>query len=118
VRVTAALAEPLTPVAVTETVGEPGIVAGAVYSPVALTVPAEAVQLVAPTEVNCCVCPRTTVAAAGEMACELVAASVTAAVADPLGPVAVTKKGFWGGAETDGEIGPYRHHAAPFWHRA
>jgi hypothetical protein len=67
VRVTVAVADPFGPVALTETVGDPGIVAGAVYSPVALTVPAVAVQLVAPVAVNCCDAPTATDTEAGEM---------------------------------------------------
>ena len=37
---------------------EAGIVAGAVYRPLEVTVPAVAVQLVAPVDVNCWVAPR------------------------------------------------------------
>ena len=52
--------------------------------------PADAVQLVAPVDVNCCVLPRPTVAACGEIVCCAGATSVTAAEAEPFGPVAVT----------------------------
>ena len=51
--VTTADAEPPGPVAVTVALLDEGMVAGAVYSPLALTVPAVALQLVAPAEVNC-----------------------------------------------------------------
>jgi len=56
---------------------------------VALTVPEVAVQLVAPDEVNCCVDPRSRLAVVGAMVCGGGATSVTAAEADPFGPVAV-----------------------------
>ena len=46
-----------------------GIVAGAVYRPAVLMVPAVAVQAVAPEEANCWVAPSLTVAAVGEMVC-------------------------------------------------
>lgn len=55
-----------------------------------LTVPEVAVQLVAPDEVNCCVEPRSRLAVVGEMACGGSGTSVTAALAEPFGPVAVT----------------------------
>jgi len=57
---------------------------------VPLTVPEVAVQLVAPDEVNCLVEPRSRLAEVGEMACSGSGTSVTAALADPFGPVAVT----------------------------
>ena len=50
--VTFALADPPGPVAVMVTLAEEGIVAGAVYRPVEEIIPAVAVQLVAPAEVN------------------------------------------------------------------
>jgi hypothetical protein len=50
--------------------------------------PALADQLVAPTEVNCCVCPRTTLAETGEIVAP--ATSVTVAAATPPGPAAMT----------------------------
>ena len=53
VRETVAVAEPFDPVTVTVTVEEDGIVVGAVYRPLELMVPALALQLVAPAEVNC-----------------------------------------------------------------
>ena len=53
-------------------------------------VPSVALQLVAPTEVNCCVAPATTVARAGVIVCVAGATSATAAEAEPFGPVAVT----------------------------
>src|SRR5277367_4825330 len=59
--VTAADADPSGPVAFTVTELETVIVAGAVYSPVALMLPAVALQLVAPEEVNCWVAPNLTV---------------------------------------------------------
>ncbi len=49
-----------------------------------------AVQLVAPDEVNCCVDPRSRLAVVGAMVWGGSGTSVTAADADPLGPVAVT----------------------------
>ena len=69
-RVTVALADPFAPVAVTITVGDAGIVSGAVNSPDAEMLPALAVQLVAPADVNCNVRPRTTVAEVGEIVCD------------------------------------------------
>ena len=66
---TVAFAEKPEPVAVTVTVGDEGILAGAMYSPVELIVPAVADQLVAPEAVNCWVAPSATVALAGEMEC-------------------------------------------------
>src|SRR5271157_5546499 len=58
INVTMAVAVPLGPVA--DTLAAPLAVsaAGAVYKPEELTVPAVAVQEVAPAEVNCCVAPR------------------------------------------------------------
>ena len=54
------------------------------------TVPAVAVQEVAPEEVNCRVAPRFTLAVVGEIVCAAGLDSVTVALADPPGPVAVT----------------------------
>ena len=68
-KVTAALALPPGPVTVTVTAVEDGIVAGAVYNPVDEMVPAVALQLVAPEDVNCFVCPILTVAEVGEIVC-------------------------------------------------
>ena len=65
--VTTAEAEPLGPVAVTVTELDDGMLPGAVYRPLPLMLPAVAVQLVAPEEVNCCVAPSFTVAEVGEM---------------------------------------------------
>ena len=67
--VTAAEADPPGPVAVTMTGLDDGMTAGAVNRPLALTVPAVAVQAVAPEEANCCVAPSFTVADVGEMVC-------------------------------------------------
>ncbi len=67
-----------------------GIVAGAVYNPLVYTVPAVALQFVAPLEVNCCVVPRLTIALVGAIVCGGGATRVTVAEADPPGPVAVT----------------------------
>ena len=53
-------------------------------------VPALALQLVAPDEVNCSDCPNMTEAAVGEMACGTGVTKVTVALAEPPGPVAVT----------------------------
>jgi hypothetical protein len=53
-------------------------------------VPAVAVKLVAPDEVNCFVVPRVTEADVGEMTCGVADLSVTLALAEPPGPVAVT----------------------------
>ena len=66
-RVTAALADPSGPFAVTVTEVDAGMVAGAVNKPDEVMVPAVAVKLVAPDEVNCCVLPRVTDADVGEM---------------------------------------------------
>ena len=55
-----------------------------------LTVPDVAVQLLAPNEVNCWVLPRVTEAEVGEMTWGVAALSVTLALAEPPGPVAVT----------------------------
>ena len=52
--------------------------------------PALAVQLVAPADVNCCVAPRSKLTEAGEIVCGGMGSSVTLALADPPGPVAVT----------------------------
>ena len=69
VRLTSAVAEPVGPVAVMETVDDAGMVAGAVNSPFALIEPALAVQLVAPGDVNSCVWPRVTDTAVGDIVC-------------------------------------------------
>jgi len=90
INVTAAWAEPPGPVAVTVTALEEGMVAGAVNKPVDDMVPAVVVQLVAPEDVNCFVCPSVTDAEVGEMDCGSSGARVTAALALPPGPVAVT----------------------------
>ena len=87
---TVAVAEPFGPVAVTETEADDGIVVGAVYRPEELTVPAVAVQLVAPEEVNCWVWPRVTDAEVGEIVCEAGTTSVTVAVAELVALLAVT----------------------------
>ena len=71
--VTAAVAEPFGPVAVTLTAVDAGMVAGAVNKPEDVMVPAVAVKLVAPDEVNCCVLPRVTDADVGEMTCGVAA---------------------------------------------
>ena len=52
--------------------------------------PAAAVHVVAPGEVNCCVAPRFSETLAGEIVCGFKDCSVTVAEADPPGPVAVT----------------------------
>jgi len=88
ISVTVAVAFPFGPVAVTASVPVVGNDAGAVYRPAVVTVPLVAAQTVAPADVNCCVAPRFTEAVAGEIVCPF--ASVTAAEADPPGPVAVT----------------------------
>src|SRR6185312_6577420 len=75
-RVTVDEAEPLTPVAVIVTLLEAGSVAGAVYKPLVLMVPAVAVQLVAPLDVNCCFAPTLTVAVVGEIVCGVAALNV------------------------------------------
>lgn len=64
--------------------------AGAVYSPVALTVSADVVQVVAPGEANCCIAPSLTLAIVGEMVCGFGFTTVTIAEAIPPGPEAVT----------------------------
>jgi len=51
--VTVATADPPGPFAVTVTELDVGMVAGALYRPAVLMVPADAVQAVAPEEVNC-----------------------------------------------------------------
>lgn len=79
---------------VSEAIGAPfvpGTLAGAVKSPVELIVPVLAVQVVAPAEVNCWVLPSCTVAEAGKIVCATAPTSETAAVAEPLGPEAVTE---------------------------
>jgi hypothetical protein len=68
-RVTAAEADPPGPVAVTVTELDKGMVEGAVYRPLVLMLPAVALQLVAPEDVNCCVLPSFTAAEVGEMVC-------------------------------------------------
>ncbi len=88
--VTAAEAEPPGPVAVTVTELDDGIVEGAVNRPLVLMVPAVAVQVVAPGEVNCCVAPSFKETVTGEIVSGLRACSVTTAEAEPPGPVAVT----------------------------
>ena len=88
--VTVAPAGPPGPAAVTVATPDAGQTDGAVYRPVLLTVPNVADQPVAPAEVNCCVAPRSKVAVAGEMICAGIGTSVTAALAEPPGPVAVT----------------------------
>jgi hypothetical protein len=90
ITVTSALAEPPGPVAVTVAEPEPVQVAGAVYSPVLPTVPSVAVQVVAPVDVNCCVAPRSRLTAVGRIVCGGMGTRVTAALAEPPGPVAVT----------------------------
>jgi stage V sporulation protein SpoVS len=90
INVTAAWAEPPGPVAVTVTAVEEGMVAGAVYKPEDDIVPAVAAQPVAPEDVNCFVCPSVTDAEVGEMDCGSRGARITAALALPPGPVAVT----------------------------
>ena len=87
---TTAEADPPGPVAVTVTAVEAGMEEGAEYKPAEEMVPALAVQLVAPAEVNCCVWPIFTEAVVGEIFCGTRAASVTVAEAEPPGPVAVT----------------------------
>ncbi len=87
ISVTTALAEPPGPVTVTVAVPLEGIVEGAVYSPLELIVPAEALQLVPPVDVNCWVWPRIKLALLGEMTG--VVTSVTVAVAVPIEPLAV-----------------------------
>jgi hypothetical protein len=88
--VTAAEAEPPGPVAVTVTELDEGMLEGAVNRPLALMVPAVAVQPVAPEEVNCCVAPSFKETVTGEIVCGFKACRVTAAEAEPPGPVAVT----------------------------
>src|SRR5580658_3734984 len=77
--VTAADADPPGPFAVTVTELEEGVEAGAVYRPPVLIVPADAVQDVAPEEVNCSVPPSFTLAEVGEMACGATNATVNPA---------------------------------------
>ena len=68
--VTAAVAVPMEPVAEIVTVAPVlGSVAGALYRPLELIVPAVALQYVAPGEVNCCEPPYGTLTDAGEMVC-------------------------------------------------
>ena len=83
-----AVAAPIGPVALTRTVVVAGMAVGATYSPVELIVPALADQVVAPAEMNCCVWPSVTETVAGVIVCVAVAMNVTAASADPLGPLA------------------------------
>jgi hypothetical protein len=80
---TVAEADPSGPVAVTVTVLADGIVDGAVYRPLALIVPAVAVQEVAPADVNCCVAPKFTDADFGLMVCAEAAAANVALNAAP-----------------------------------
>ena len=68
-KVTFAVADPPGPVAVTVTALDAGMVAGALYKPDEEMLPAEADQLVAPTDVNCSACPSVTDAEVGEIAC-------------------------------------------------
>jgi hypothetical protein len=84
VRVTEAVAFPLGPVAVTVTDVLEGRVAGAVYRPVELIVPALAVQEVAPAEVNCWDCPTATIADVGEIVCGMLVTRLTVARAYPV----------------------------------
>jgi len=53
-------------------------------------VPYVAAQVVAPADVNCCVAPRFKETDGGEMVCGFCTCRVTAAEAEPPGPVAVT----------------------------
>ena len=87
-RVMVADAIPAGPEAVTVTREEDGMVAGAVYRPDELMVPAVADHEVAPADVNCCDAPSKTVALVGEIVCA--PAKETVAEAEPPGPVAVT----------------------------
>ena len=52
--------------------------------------PAAAVHVVAPVDVNCCVAPRFKETDVGKIVCGFKDCSVTVADADPPGPVAVT----------------------------
>jgi hypothetical protein len=90
ISVTVAVAVPFGPVAITLSVPVEDIADGAVYRPALVTVPWAAAQAVAPAEVNCCCAPRFNETVIGEMACAFRACNVTAAEADPPGPVAVT----------------------------
>jgi hypothetical protein len=67
IRVTVATLCPAVFFAVTVSVPDEGMVAGAEYNPFAVTVPDTADQAVAPAAVNCCVAPSETVAVAGEI---------------------------------------------------
>jgi hypothetical protein len=84
--VTTAEAEPAGPVAVTVTDFDDGMLAGAVNRPLLLMLPAVAVQLVAPEEVNCCVAPSFTVAEVGEIVCDAGAPLFATNVALKAGP--------------------------------
>jgi len=53
-------------------------------------VPAVAVKLVAPIDVNCFVCPKVTEVDSGKITCGVADLRVTLALAEPPGPVAVT----------------------------
>jgi hypothetical protein len=66
-RVTVAVAVPPGPIAAIVAVADEGMTAGAVKSPAAVMVPAEAVKLVAPEEVNCWDWPRITETVVGAM---------------------------------------------------
>ena len=90
IRVTVAVAVPLGPVAVTASVPVDDRTVGAVYNPAEVMVPYVAAKLVAPADVNCWVAPRFNEIVRGAMVCGFRTCSVTAAEADPPGPVAVT----------------------------
>ena len=87
-KVTVAEADPPGPDAVTVADPEAGVVAGAVYKPDEVIEPAVVDHVVAPTDVNCSVCPSVAVAELGDMVCGAIRATV--ADADPPRPVAVT----------------------------
>ena len=90
-RVIGAEADPFGPEAVTVTEAEADKVVGAVNRPEELIVPEVDVQLLAPTELNCCVLPRRTVAEVGEIVCGVEGRRVTEAMPEPLEPVPVIK---------------------------
>jgi hypothetical protein len=81
--VTAAADFPAALIAVTVSVPDAGIVAGAVYKPADVTVPTTAVQLVAPGALNCCVPPTVTDTAEGEIVGGILVCNVTVADDDP-----------------------------------
>jgi hypothetical protein len=62
-----AVAEPPGPVAITVALPDAGIVAGALYDPVAEIQPVLNHHFVAPGELNCCVCPKWTITVEGEI---------------------------------------------------